>query len=406
MRIYAFQGLRYATPDAGALAAPPFDQIDAALRDRLHRTPYHFAHLTRPVAAEAPSPAAHAAALHAAWLQAGIVRRDAGPALYAYSIELPGGTQRAGLCALVGLEPPAAEIVRPHEETVERTVEERLALLAALRVDLEPIFLLADDGGALERLLAAEGSGSADEATHVDELGNRHRLRPLPPRRTEAYRRALEAATAVIADGHHRYRTAARWAAEHGVEAGAAAAKLAVLTSLASPALTIEPIHRGLVTRLDLDAALPALAARVPSAAATGSELAAAVAAAPQPALGVLTGGRPEIWRLDAGAAPADIHRAAATLPVVLLHRCLLPAWGLPREAATDGTVAYRSDPDRLWAAVAGGEFGTGLWLPPLAPAAFQAAVAAGGLLPPKSTRFMPKLVSGLVWCPHDARLA
>jgi uncharacterized protein (DUF1015 family) len=39
-------------------------------------------------------------------------------------------------------------------------------------------------------------------------------------------------------------------------------------------------------------------------------------------------------------------------------------------------------------------------------PAAFAAAIAGGDLLPPKSTRFLPKLISGLVWTDHDAALA
>ena len=43
--------------------------------------------------------------------------------------------------------------------------------------------------------------------------------------------------------------------------------------------------------------------------------------------------------------------------------------------------------------------------LPPMAPSEFAEAVAQGDLLPPKSTRFLPKMISGLVWVGHDARL-
>jgi uncharacterized protein (DUF1015 family) len=408
VRIHAFAGLRYAVAGAGALAAPPFDQIDDAARDRLHRIPHHFAHLTRPVAASDPSPAAHAAALHAAWLAEGVIVRDPEPTLYGYSIDLPDGRRRWSLTALVGLEPPESGVVRPHERTVERTVDERLALLAATRVDLEPIMLLADDGGALERLVAEDGLGPhhSTATAHVDEFGNHHRSWPLPPHRTERYREALATATALIADGHHRWRTACRYAAEHGIAQGAASAKLAVSTSLASPTLTIDPIHRGIAKRL-LPTQNQLSLSRLPSSAATGAALAAEVAAAPQPALAIVaTGARPEIWHLDPAAAPADLAPGAARLPAVLLDRVLLPAWGLPAAAATDGTLVYRSDPEVLWAAVRSGELAAGVWLPPMTPAAFHAAVADGGLLPPKSTRFLPKVASGLVWCPHDAALA
>ncbi len=405
MRLHAFEGLRYALPEAGALAAPPFDQIDDATRDRFHRVPHHFAHLTRPVAAEHVSPAVHAAALHQAWLAEGIIARDPEPRLYGYAIDLPHGQRRWGLTALVGLEPDGSPVVRPHERTVERTVEERLALLAATQVDLEPIMLLADDGGALERLLVEDGMYLNSSTAHVDEFGNCHRLWPLASWRTSTYREALAPAAALIADGHHRYRTAVRYAAENRITQGPGAAKLAVITSLASPALTIDPIHRG-VTRSLPPTQNQFLRSRRPSPAATGAALAAEVAAAPQPALGVANPrGRAEIWQLDATALPPDIAPGAAQLPAVLLDRLLLPAWGLPSTAATDGTLVYRSDPDQLWRAVAGGELAAGIWLPPMTPDAFHAAVADGGLLPPKSTRFLPKVASGLVWCPHDARL-
>jgi uncharacterized protein (DUF1015 family) len=41
-----------------------------------------------------------------------------------------------------------------------------------------------------------------------------------------------------------------------------------------------------------------------------------------------------------------------------------------------------------------------------MSPAQFAAAIANGDLLPPKSTRFLPKVYSGLVWAAHDSQLA
>ncbi|HEY6323032.1 MAG TPA: DUF1015 family protein, partial [Thermoanaerobaculia bacterium] len=91
MRLFAFEGLRYGAGagDAGRLAAPPYDQIDDAARDRLQAaSPYHFVHLTRPVATGSPvataapsgsaeatgagDPYRHAAELHRRWLRDGI----------------------------------------------------------------------------------------------------------------------------------------------------------------------------------------------------------------------------------------------------------------------------------------------------------------------------------------------
>jgi uncharacterized protein (DUF1015 family) len=38
-------------------------------------------------------------------------------------------------------------------------------------------------------------------------------------------------------------------------------------------------------------------------------------------------------------------------------------------------------------------------------PAAFAEAIADGQMLPAKSTRFLPKVMSGLVWADHDSKL-
>ena len=90
---------------------------------------------------------------------------------------------------------------------------------------------------------------------------------------------------------------------------------------------------------------------------------------------------------------------------VKIFQDAVLPALGLAPEAATDGTLVYRSDADTLYAQLERGELGTGFWLPPMRPADFAAAIAQGELLPPKSTRFLPKAMSGLVWSDHQSRV-
>lgn len=407
MRIFAFQGHRYRTARPGELAAPPYDQIDDELRDRLHREPHNFAHLTRPAPADGLTAHRTAARLHRAWIEEGLVDIDDPPRLYAMAIDLPDGGRRLGLAALVGIEDPAGGLIRPHERTVDKTVSERLDLLRALPVDLEPILLLADDDGALDEMLADDLTGAEVAATHRDALGNEHHLVPLPPEGTGAYREALEEAVGLIADGHHRYRTAALYAAETGAPAGSpAACKLAVITSLRSPALAIDPIHRGLPRPLEPPLPERGVLERRAVSDESGQEIADAVAAAGPTALGVSTPEGAELWILDPEAGPAHLPPAASHLAVVLLHETLLPQWGYAEASAVDGTIVYRSDPEVLHRAVASGALPVGLWLPPMSPDGFHRAIAGGDILPPKSTRFLPKVVSGLVWSSHDGRLA
>ncbi|HZI64682.1 MAG TPA: DUF1015 domain-containing protein [Thermoanaerobaculia bacterium] len=411
MRVFAFQGIRYtpaADPDPGRLAAPPYDQIDDALRERLQATsPYHFSHLSRPVAGPDGDPYRHAAELHGRWLAAGASAPDERPALYPYSIELAGGGRRLGLAALVGYE--EASVIRPHERTIGKPLADRMALLRAMRVDLEPVLLVPEDGGKLDAMLAADLEPLAPVFAHTAAEGHRHLLYRLAGgARIRDYQEALAGKPAAIADGHHRYKVGAMYARETAAEEGtAAAAKLAVLTSIAAAHLEIAPIHRALRERVDLKRLRDLAAARQPwRGEGGGTALAAAVGAAPQPAVGVWpAGGDPEILQLDPERAPATTSRGAARLAVVLLHDVLFPALGLAPEAGTDGTVIYRSDPGELGRMVAEREVAAGFFLPPMSPAEFAAAIAHGDLLAPKSTRFLPKVFSGLVWAGHDSAL-
>lgn len=420
MRLYAFQGLRFNRPaaDIDPLVAPPYDQIDDKLRDQLHaRDRHQFAWLTRPVAGPVPGEGGdsyrESTRLHAQWLADGTVIRDDEPSLYAYAIDLAGGGRRLGVMCLAGVEDPANGVIRAHEATLDKPLADRVALLKASRVDLEPVFFLSDDGGELDRLLLEELNGSdragaSPVAQHRDGDGHRHVLtRITDPARIALYRELLAPLSVAIADGHHRYKTACRFAQEVGAEPGTAAgAKMTVVTSISSPGLAIDPIHRALATPLDVAKVAHLVKDRFGLATQDGAEVAAAVAAAKQPAIGVWpSGGNAEVWELDAAQAPHSIPEGARALAVSLLHDMVLATLGFAPETATDGTIIYRSSPQKLAAELAAGTLAVGLLLPPMLPQEFAAAIANGDLLPPKSTRFLPKMFSGLVWADHDSRL-
>ena len=400
MRIFAFEGLRYGerAGEAGPLAAPPYDQINDAARDRFHdQDPHQFVHLTRPLAAAAGDPFQSAKALHDRWLAEGWIVREGRPALYPYVIEIATGGERLGLLALVRLED--AKVIRPHEQTLDKPLAERLSLLEAMRVDLEPALLLSEDGGRLDPLLRENLQGAEPLVRHQDADGNVHLLYRIDdPERIARYREVHDVSSA-IADGHHRYKVAQRFAAGHNPPPeSAATAKLAVVTSLDSPALTIDPIHRAFKTPVDRAKLLPLASSVSHFEGEGGLALAAAVAEAVQPALGIFVHGeRPQIWHWS--------REGGGRLAVEIFQDEVLPALGLPPEASTDGTVVYRANPEELWAQVKSGELGTGVFLPPMLPAAFAAAISDGKMLPAKSTRFLPKVMSGLAWADHDSKL-
>ena len=406
MRIHAFSGTRFSDESqAGPLAGPPYDQIDETLRVHLQRNPLHFAHLIRPTGGDNPHRAA--AMLHQEWLARGVLSTDENPALYPYEILLPDGRRRLGLGTLIGLEPETSEVIRPHEATVAKTVDERLSLLRETQIDLEPILVLADETGGLNQMLEEDIQSGNPMVEHQDSDGHLHRLFLIEdPARIADYQHLLAPCVGLIADGHHRYTVAHRYAQEEKIEGQvAAAAKLAVITSLASAGLEIDPIHRQLSLPIDLESAAHLAISHRSIDSASGRSIAAAVAASPQPTIGVSVGERTELWGFDASTAPESLPDHLHHLAVGWLHGVVLPEIGLAPEAAVDGTISYRSDPDHLLAELRDGQATLGFWLPPMSGDDFARAMAGGQLLPPKSTRFLPKLASGLVWAGHNSRL-
>jgi uncharacterized protein (DUF1015 family) len=333
------------------------------------------------------------------------VSTDISPALYPYEIEMSDGRSRLGICGLIGLEEPESKVIRPHESTVAKTVDERLSLLRRMRVDIEPILLIADDGGRLIPMLKADISQAPLLASHRDDSGAAHRLYRIDAQdHIAAYKAALSSATGVIADGHHRYTVAQRFQQETRPNPAAAAAmKLMVVTSLDSDGLSIDPIHRGLLEPVDFVNArdLAAHTFAIPETAR--NTIATIVEEADQPALGIgPIDGEFEVWIFDPENSPDSLDDNLRSLPVGWLHRAILPRLGFDRGADTDGTVSYRSDPARLLAEIESDRFSVGFWLPSMSGELFAQATANGEILPPKSTRFLPKLVSGLVWASHD----
>lgn len=409
MRLFAFQGLRY-TPKAGEsgeLAALPYDQINDALRDRYHsQSPYQFVHLTKPVPPGGSGDVyRHSAGLHERWRNEGIVERDPRPALYPYVVELADGGRRLGVTGLIGYEDTSR--IRHHEQTLDKPLADRLALLEATRVDYEPILLLSEDAGRLDALVEEDAATATPIVRHRDAAGNLHLLYRIDdPVRIALYKQAVEG-VAAIADGHHRYKVGQRFAAEHKASEGsAAAAKLAVITSLSSSGLSIRPTHRGLREPADLSRLAGVPVTAQPFHGHGGEKLLAAVTAADQPALGVWTTGRePEVWTLDPTMVPDASAPGEPQLPVEILHKTILPALGYSPEAATDGTVVYRDSADELFNQIQEGKLAAGFWLPPMQPSGFANSIAGGNVLPPKSTRFLPKVMAGLVWADHESKL-
>jgi uncharacterized protein (DUF1015 family) len=432
--IRAFRGLRYDLGHVGSLAdvvAPPYDVIDPALQQALYdRSPYNVIRLILneegPGDTESDNRYTRSARCLRDWQDEHVLAQDSARALYVYhqDFEVEGRRYtRRGFLARVRLEPFGQGRIYPHEETLAGPKADRLKLFRATAMNLSPVFgLYPDADGAVQaRLDVAVARALPLEAT--DHLGVVNRLWPVTDQQVvSAVTGALGPKPVFIADGHHRYETGLRYLEEQKAAGAVRDAEapanfiLMMLVSMSDPGLVILPTHRlvsglGGLTAERLRALLaPHFDLETIGHGEAGARDTWAWIEADGGqnvfGLGTTGDGGEAVWQtarlrspegmasLAADHGPAWRGLAVSVLHVLVLDHLLAPATGgrpacryvhLLREVQED--VAAR----RCELAV-------------LVPPARMSHVEqiAGNLekMPPKSTYFYPKLLSGLVFNP------
>ena len=431
-----FCALRYDPAKVGDLArvvAPPYDVIDTAAQERLYaRSPYNAVRL---ILNRDHDPYGAAAATLAEWRARGVLASDPASALYLYAqrFPVPGGgeLERTGVIGALRLESFDSGRVRPHERTLDRAKNDRLALLRACRASLSPIFgLVSAPAWHFGELVPAR----APDVELRDDAGARHRVwRLADPPAVAAITERLAGKDVFIADGHHRYETALRYRDEVRAALAASAPPpgsvpcdymLAYLTTMEDPGLLILPTHRVLRSLPLAPAALRAALAtyftvedlpwteegmatlldRLQGHRAHGSETAGGPA--PGVRMGAAVEGAGALWLLSAATAalplPAELPPVLKALDVTVLHQVVLAGvLGLPigERGGTPG-LSYTQDAQSALALVAAGKAAAAFFLPPTDVEDLRAVALAGLTMPEKSTFFHPKLLTGLVIYP------
>jgi uncharacterized protein (DUF1015 family) len=215
--IAPLRGLHYnpqKIADLSLVATPPYDVIAPHEEDRYRaRHPYNIVRLILPaegVGADRYQTAAHTMR---EWEQGGVLIRDERPSLYPYQqiFTAPSGElrQRNGFISLVKLEPWGQGSIVPHEGTNPKPVEDRLRLTEACQAHLSPVFTLySDPPGEIEGVLAAIWT-APPRFEFRDDDGVIHRLWQVDdPRIIAEVAHRMRDKILLIADGHHRYKTA------------------------------------------------------------------------------------------------------------------------------------------------------------------------------------------------------
>jgi uncharacterized protein (DUF1015 family) len=354
-----FRALRYAHP-SDAVVAPPYDVISAMEREELAaRDPHNVVNLTLASLEE------DAGRLFRSWLEQGVLVRDE-PGVWTLeqSYVGPDGVARVrrGLVASLRVEPYETGSVLPHERTHSDVKEGRLRLLRAARAQVEPIFLLYDGDPPVavptgDPDLEAEGT----RLWRVDGAGVEEFF---------ADRQLL------IADGHHRYETTLAYHAEEGTPDSAR--QLVVLVSTTDPGLEIFATHRVFSGRPDLsDLATDCYEAQLASV----DDALRALAAEPFDRSVVVGYTRKGALLLRGEPGELDVE--------------LVDRYG------HEG-ISYTPDASEAVRRVDEGEADAAFLLRPTRIEDVFERARRGQVMPPKTTYFFPKLLSGLLFLPLE----
>ncbi len=414
--VQPLSALHYDLERVGSLqdvVAPPYDVIDAAQRaELLARSPFNVVEIDLPQAGPGEDPYSHAASTIEDWELEGILRHDRAPALWALTQEYaaPDGSRptRHAILARVRVEEYGPGRIRPHERTQPGPKQDRLDLTRATRHNLSPIFSLtaADAWGEVERELAGDPWG---EATDGDGTVNRI-WRIEDPGVHEAVAATLRDAELLIADGHHRYETARTYMEQVGGE-GPHCYTLMALTALDDPGLTVFPTHRllgGLNSDSDRREHLREGLRELFEIEQVGDD---GLDPAGEEGIGVFgyldpERGEPARLRLKDRAELdrilADRPESYRRLDVAILEALVLKGiLGMSEDdVAAKRGIGYAKSIDEVRAALQGNDYDAAFVLRPTPVDQVRAVADSGETMPPKSTYFFPKILSGIVFNP------
>ena len=391
-----FRALRPARESAAAVSSVPYDVVNADEARRLAAgNPLSFLHVTRSEIDLAPGTDPYSSAVYAKArtnleslrASAPLVSEDQ-PSLYFYRLRM-GGHEQTGIAASFSVDQYEHDVIKKHERTRRDKEDDRTRHIIELGAQTRVVFLTYRCSDDIDRLCRAVTADAPLYDFRADD-GVHHTIWKVRDHESTALVDAFSRVPALyIADGHHRAASAARARAEKRTPES----DWFIAVAFPSDQVHILPYNR---TVKDLagqtpEAFLAALGARVPVREG---------AATPR--------GKGEVGMFLAGtwyavdlsaAAPADGTRASS-LDVARLQQHVLEPLLKIGDVRTDKRIDFvggARGTAALEAAVTGGKAAVAFSMHPVTIDDLMAISDEGGIMPPKSTWFEPKLRDGLL---------
>lgn len=398
-KIIPFRGILYnpAKVSGDEVIAPPYDIITSEYREVLYqKSPYNIVRIDfgkeLPDDAGSTNKYSRAKDSFEQWLKEGILVRDEKPAFYAYEIDysLYGEHKTlSGILAMVKIE-ELGKGVYPHEATHSKPKADRLNLMRSCLANISPIYSLYNSPEKITSMIL-DGIEEAPYISAHDAAGAVHKLyRISEESKIDSIIKELSDKAVFIADGHHRYEVAMEFKREMGE--GPWEYVLMFLANMSDAGIAILPTHRmvkgikreDVLGRLEPDFAIQTCGLEC--------DIVERLSHEGKNTFGLYLGSNEKWYILKyKGTDLEDVPSVLRSLDVVVLHELIIKK----DLGITD--VVYEMDIAESIKRVRKGDFDAVFFLNPTGVDDVERVALSGLRMPPKSTYFYPKLLTGMV---------
>ena len=397
--IRPFRALRPAREHAAAVSAVPYDVVNTEeARQLASGNPLNFLHVTRseidlPAGTDPYSSQVYAKAhenLDALRQRALIVENE--PSLYLYRLSM-GGHEQTGIAACFSLDEYEQDLIKKHERTRRDKEDDRTHHMVELRAQTGIVFLTYKAVEAVDTL-ARDATADTPLYDFRADNGVQHTIWKADTKQSSALVDAFKEIPALyIADGHHRAASAARARDELRRRGDAGEADTFIAVAFPNDQVQILPYNRTVkdLAGQSAEQLLSALRRRLPV-----RDDGATPQRKGEVSLYVAGG-----WHtLDLSALPAADGSRANSLDVALLQQYVLEPLLKVGDIRTDKRIDFvggARGTGALERAVDAGQAAAAFSMYPVTIDDLMSISDEGGIMPPKSTWFEPKLRDGLL---------
>jgi uncharacterized protein (DUF1015 family) len=247
-KIYPFKGWRYnldIVSDLSKVISPPYDVISEQDQRNLYDlSPYNF---IRIILNNNPPPNRYvdSAKILSEWKTKKILQQDDNEAIYLLSQTFVHGADqinRIGFISKLQIS-QLGEKILPHEQTISKHINDRYELMKSTQANTGQIFMSYRDKEKIVETIARDYNNK-EPIVNINIDGIKYKIwRLIDNNEIDSIKEMMKDKKVIIADGHHRYKTAFQYAQDYPEKYGSDKV-MTTFVNAYNKGMSVLPTHR------------------------------------------------------------------------------------------------------------------------------------------------------------------